>query len=373
MEFTGVVKESAPAYIAGRADNTIRNRLLLMLLARYGRIKLNASSHKQYWDVKRGQHLITSYGDDGTIDFTRSDLYEQLFNDWRAYKGGDRLTEMNRLMLGGMTGIIDRYENTLDDMLDSLQDNFCGELIKVDGNLPANVNRVHGLETIFSYDNGAGNVVAADRVCKPNDTYGGQSTAVGVHNTTPWTSVLTTKPSAAIGTDWPSGSGPSDYDWNAPKIVRWNADSWGTGSTAWEDNCERVIDQTIIWMTQTGGRKGRPTLFLLDGDLYWGYEQKVREKYRIYVPHKEANDLGFPDVLNQSGVAIQYDFDVPAQTGYGLNIYQMCLESLDTQLFSSRGPQYDIRSDSYLFLVGFFGNVRYNAKHFSKILNAPTT
>ena len=64
---------------------------------------------------------------------------------------------------------------------------------------------------------------------------------------------------------------------------------------------------------------------------------------------------------------IQADFDVPASTGYGLNINQMCLESLDNVLFSSRGPEYDINTDGYLWLIGFFGNARYNVKHFSKL------
>ncbi len=64
---------------------------------------------------------------------------------------------------------------------------------------------------------------------------------------------------------------------------------------------------------------------------------------------------------------IDTDFDVPSGVGYGLNVDQMELGSLDSVLFSSRGPEYDIKTDSWLFLVGFFGNVRYNPKHFAKL------
>jgi hypothetical protein len=84
------------------------------------------------------------------------------------------------------------------------------------------------------------------------------------------------------------------------------------------------------------------------------------------VPHKGAQDLGFDDVLNQDGVMIDTDFDVPSGVGYGLNVDQMELGSLDNVLFASRGPEFDIKTDSWLFMVGFFGNARYNPKYFSK-------
>ncbi len=360
-EFAAVLKEAAPAYLKGRADNTIRNRLLLTLLAQKGRIKYNASSHKLYWDVKAGQRVIEAYGDDGVINFQRSDLHEQLNIDWRGYKMSDRMTEKQRLMLGDLTAIINRYSGIAEDMMDDLQDGFCGELF-VDGYAAANTNRLHGLESFFD----AATPGAADRVGQPNDNYGGHSTAVGTRGGT-WSSNLSTKPNATIATDWPDGNGTADYDWNTPKVINYTSSNWGTGSTTWADNCERVLGQTTIWTTLTGGKKGRPSLYLLSGDLFYDYQNKMRAKYRISVPHKEADDLGFTDTLNQDGVMIQADFDVPAATGYGLNVNQMCLESLDSVLFSSRGPEYDINTDGYLWLIGFFGNARYNVKHFSKL------
>ena len=360
-EFAAVLKEAAPAYLKGRADNTIRNRLLLMLLAKNGRIKYTASSHKLYWDVKAGQRVIEAYGDDGVINFQRSDLHEQLNIDWRGYKMSDRMTEKQRLMLGDLTAIIDRYSGVAEDMMDDLQDGFCGELF-VDGYLAGNENRLHGLESFF----GEGTTGAADRVGQPSDTYGGHSTAVATRGGT-WSTNISTKPNSTIATDWPDGNGTADYDWNSPKLINYSSTNWGTGSTTWADNCERVLGQTTIWTTLTGGKKGRPTLYMLAGDLFYDYQNKMRAKYRISVPHSEANDLGFSDTLNQDGVMIQADFDVPASTGYGLNINQMCLESLDNVLFSSRGPEYDINTDGYLWLIGFFGNARYNVKHFSKL------
>jgi hypothetical protein len=341
-EFAAVLKEAAPAYLNGR-------------------IKYNASSHKLYWDVKAGQRVIEAYGDDGVINFQRSDLHEQLNIDWRGYKMSDRMTEKQRLMLGDLTAIINRYSGIAEDMMDDLQDGFCGELF-VDGYLAANTNRLHGLESFFATTGDA----AANRIGQPSDTYGGHSTAVATRGGT-WSSNLTTYPNAQLAKDWPDGNGTADYDWNSPKVINYSSTNWGTGSTTWADNCERVLGQTTIWTTLTGGKKGRPTIYLLAGDLFYDYQNKMRAKYRISVPHREANDLGFTETLNQDGVMIQPDFDVPASTGYGLNINQMVLESLDSVLFSSRGPEYDINTDGYLWLIGFFGNARYNVKHFSKL------
>ena len=69
---------------------------------------------------------------------------------------------------------------------------------------------------------------------------------------------------------------------------------------------------------------------------------------------------------------LQTDFDVASNTAYGLNVDQMELASLDNVLFASRGPEYDIKTDSWLFMVGFFGNGRYNPKYFAKISNFAT-
>jgi len=366
-EFAAVLKEAAPSYLKGRADNTIRNRLLLMLLAKNGRIKYNASSHKLYWDVKAGQRVIEAYGDDGVINFQRSDLHEQLNIDWRGYKMSDRMTEKQRLMLGDMTAIINRYSGIAEDMMDDLQDGFCGELF-VDGYSSTNTNRLHGLESFFGFTDGSTD--ADDRIAFPADSYGGHNTNLGTRGGT-WSTNFGAGnyPNDAVATDWPDGNGTADYDWNTPKLINYSASTWGTGSTTWADNCERVLGQTTIWTTLTGGKKGRPTIYLLSGDLFYDYQNKMRAKYRISVPHREANDLGFTETLNQDGVMIQPDFDVPSQTGYGLNINQMVLESLDSVLFSSRGPEYDINTDGYLWLIGFFGNARYNVKHFSKLKN----
>lgn len=359
-EWIGVVNATAPKYLQGAANNTIRNRLLLMLLQRYGRMEFNQNGYVLRWDVQYDEPPAQVYGDAGVFEFARHDVLKTLELSWGGYLANDLMTYKEKAMNDGNVAIVRRYDRMMPQLQDSLQNKFCAELY---GTSSGDPNRIDGLETFFANH---GTTVAADRVATPSGTYGGKSCTLGADTGT-WTSNHTVKPNAALGKDWPSGSGDARYDWNSYKKINWSSTNWGTGSTAWIDNCERVLRQTFLWLTHTGGKEGRPTIALLSQDLFYDYQNKQEAKQRILVPHKEASDLGFPDTLNQEGVMVRHEYDVPANVGYVLNIYQMMLSSLYSQLFWNVGP-YDVPSKlRYELLVGFFGNVRYNVKHQAKL------
>jgi len=365
-EWIGVIHTTAPKYLSGAADNTIRKRLILSLLKQKGRIRFNENSYQCNWDVEFKEQPVEAYGDGGTLNFSRHDLYRQLQIDWRGYKATDLMTEKERLMNDGALAIVRRYDKIMPKLMRSLNNKFCAELF-IDGYASGNENRLHGLNSFT----GTGTTIAADRVAKPSDTYGGKSTEVGNEGGT-WSSDLSTSPNANIATDWPDGKGDAEYDFMSPKLVNWSSDNWGTSSDTWENNCERALRQTTIWLSIGAGAEGKPDMFLMAGNLFYDYLNKQSGKQRIVIPHKGAQDLGFQDVLNQEGVMIQTDFDVATDTAFALNVDQMELASLDNVLFASRGPEYDIKTDSWLFMVGFFGNARYNPKYFAKINNFAT-
>ena len=170
-----------------------------------------------------------------------------------------------------------------------------------------------------------------------------------------------------MAVDWPSGSGSTEFDYLSPVLVNITSESWGTGSTEWEDNCGRILRKTTTWLTKNGGQDGRPTCYMLADDLFNSYQDYQEARFRNIIPHPEGRDLGFPDTLNQDGVMVKYEFDVPAGQGFGINVHQMELASWDSVLFGTRGPFYDIKSDAYLFKAGFFGNCRFNPKYFARL------
>lgn len=366
-EFIGVINATRPKYMKGASDLTIRSRLLLSLLRKKGRIVYSAGGGDECrWQVEFSQPNVETYGDGGTMDFTNHDAFRQLSIDWGGYNATDAISMKQKYMNSGDEALIKLFQTKQNRLQKGINDKFCGELYK---DAASRANAIHGLETFL----GSGTCAAGDRIAQPSDTYGlgALSTALGNQGGT-WSSDLSTQPNSTIAKDWPDGQGDSEYDFMSPKLVNWSSTAWGTGSsTAWEDNCWRVISQTVTWLTTTGGLDGRPDICLLAANLFQGYKNHHEVLRRIEVPFSVADELGFKGTtLMQDGCAIQPDFDCPANTGYMLNLSHMELRSLCPELFWMEGPDKDPRSGySSLWATGFFGNVTYQPKHIAKLKN----
>lgn len=363
-EWIGIINSTRHKYMKGASDLTLRKRLLLAMLKRRGRIVYNASGDECRWQVEFSQPGVSAYGDGGVIDFSNHDAYRQLGVDWRGYVATDTMTKKQQRMNSGDEALVKIFQNKQNNLMKAIRNNFAGELYR-DGSAPGRENNIHGLETFMK----AGACTSGDKVAAPNAEYGvtRMSTKLGAHGGA-WSSNAATAPNASLETDWPDGQGDSEYDFLSPKLVNWSSTAWGTGATTWEANAWRVISQVITWLTLTGGEDGMPTLIPLAGNMFQGYKNAQEVKTRIVVPHKEANDLGFGDVLNQDGVGLYPDFDCPFDTGYALNLNTITIESLFPELFWMEGPDKDPRTLwSYLWGVGFFGNAKYQPKHTAKI------
>jgi hypothetical protein len=307
---------------------------------------------------------VSSYADGGQIDFSNHDAFRQLTVDWRGYVATDTLTKKQNAMNSGQEALINLFQTKTNRLMKSISNNFCGELYK-DGSSTGRENCIHGLETFLTCASSV--YAAANKVSKPDDSYGGLATDLGDGGGS-WSDNLGTNPNATVNTDWPDGNGDSEYDYLSPKVIAWNSTSWGTGSQLWEDNCWRVISQAITWLTSTGGEEGMPDICVLSPDLFQGYKNHEETIRRISVPHKAANDLGFGNVLNQDGVAIQSDFDCPAATGYMLNLDTVSIKSIMPELFWMEGPDKDPRTLwSWLWGVGFYGNATFSPKSIAKL------
>lgn len=366
-EWAGVINATAPNIMKGAEDLTLRKRLLLAMLKKRGRIEFNQEGYDCQWNVEFSQPPVEAYADGGMINFSRHDTLRRLTIDWRGYKAADTMTAKEKEMNKGTVALVKRYDRILPTLIKSMTDKFCSELF-IDGYATGNENRIHGLESFL----GSGTTVATDRLAKPSDTYGGLDTTPGGIGGS-WTSALTTYPNANVATDWPDGNGSSEYDFMSPKLLNWSASNWGTSSQTWASNAIRVLRQAKMWLSVTAGPEDQPDLCLLAPNLYYDWLNAQESKMRSIVPHKESSDLGFSsDTYNQDGMAVTHDFDVAANTGYIMNVDKMTLSSLHSKLFVSQGPTYDIRTDSWLFTVGFFGNCKYFPKYFGKTKNYAT-
>lgn len=360
-EALAITEATAQRYLDGAADNTLRRRLLLRLLQNKGRIKMNASGTSVTWLVKFTEPPVQPHGASGEFSFDEHDLYRQLNVDYRGYISTDKMDEKNRLMNKAPVDLINYYSVKIPNLMQSLEHRFHQELY-IDGYAAGNELRLHGLESFL----GETTPAAGDIIAEPNDTYGGKNTNLADEGGA-WSTDLSTYPNATLATDWPDGKGDASYDYLSPTIVNATSTAWASGTTAWEDLCEIILRRTKTWLTKNAGPDGGPDCYLMGNTKFNGFQQFHSSRFRNIIPHQGAQDLGFGDALSQDGVMVKYEFDVPATTTYVVNADQMELCSLDSKLFRSKGPFFDIKSDANLFSVGFFGNMRFNPKFFGKI------
>lgn len=358
--WVGILVECAPVYMKEISDQTIRNRYLLAKLEKAGRIVLNMHGYELNWNAKYRRHPVIAYGDDNTLDYSRQNLYRQATLDWRGYKTTDKITRMEEKMLGGTSQIVNRGAEMIQEMTKSIRTEL-GKEFYTDGNASGNEKRLCGVGTFTGYTTPA----STDRIAQPDDNYANLDTDVGAEGT--WSSDMTTKPNATLGTDWPYGSGSEEYDYWSPKIVNASASTWGTGATTWAANCEHVLRATQAWLTHGGGQDDKPSIALLNTEWMVDFKNKISARQRVLVEHREAQDLGFSDVLNFDGLAVQAEFDVPSQTAYVFNLEQMALLSLEDELIHAHGPFDDPTHDAVLWNVGIFGQLMFNPKYFAKI------
>ena len=358
--WVGIVMDTAPVYMREVSDQTIRQRFLLAKLQKAGRIVLNMDGFELNWNVRYRRHPVIPYGDDGTLDYSRQNLMKQATLDWRGYKTTDKITYMEQLQTKGSSVIVNRAAEMISNMAESITTEI-GKEIYTDGNATGNQSRLCGTATFT----GAGTVAAGDRVAMTDDSYANIDTDLAGEGT--WSTDMTTKPNSTLATDWPFGSGSEEYDFWSPKLVNASSTNWGTGATTWAANCEVVLRNTNKWLTVGGGDANKPQIALLNSEWMVDFMNKMSSKQRILVQHKEAQDLGFNDVLNFDGMAVQSDFDVPSQAAHVFNIEQMALMSLADELIHSRGPFDDPTKDALLFNVGVFGNLMFNPKYFARI------
>lgn len=362
-EWIGTVMETAPRFMKGAEDMTLRKRLTWAMFKKRGRITRGHTGRDLNWDFLFSEAPVTGYGDGGTLDFDRRDKFRQFALDVRGYYVSDLMTEKEKLMNDGDYAIVKRYDRIMPMLVADMTAKFGTELY-LDGYASGNENRFVGFDSFT----GTGTTVDADLIAQPSDNYGGKGTAVATLGGS-WSADLAVPPNAAIATDWPDGNGTTEYDCTSPKLLNWSASAnWGTASGDWEDNCERVIRQAQHWTTSTTSRG--IDVFTCTPKMFTEYCNHFQADRRILVPHKEANDLGFPDTLNQDGVAVNSEFGVAANSGYGWNIDEVELCIWGSEIFRTKGPTYDQKTAAYLFNIFCFGNFKFSSpKYFAKTKN----
>jgi hypothetical protein len=355
------VETNSPKYLKDVSDATIRKRLSLARLESRGRIQLNASGDTLVWPVQFAEPAVTPYTS-GIVTYTQRHKHKQAGVDTRGYIVTDEMTEKERLENRGDSVIVDRYQKMLPDLVKAMR-NRLGKEFYVDGYASGNEQSWCGLESMM----GQGTTVVADICGDPDDTYAGISTNTAQSGT--WTADLTTKPNAHIAYDWPEGTGDAEFDYWSPKLFNWSSTTW-TGYNTWSTNGEEVISRMHQTLTNTSGFEGPPDSCVMASALMTQLKTKLRADRIIPQPHQEANDLGFPDVINYEGMALWTEYGVTANAVYMYRTEDIDLIVLQDELLKGYGPFFDENTMSYKFNVCNFSNLKFNCpRNFAKASN----
>jgi hypothetical protein len=359
-EFNRVLQTTIRKYVKGAEDNTVRSRKLPSLLKSKGRMTFNHSGTMLDWGVKYKQRQIDGYADGDTLAFARSDNHKRAQVPWRGYTMTDMVTKKERLMNRGREQLIRIFEDMTSEMMKDFGDAFHSQFY-VDGNAAGNNKRLMGFDTFAGFSG----TVAASLVANPSDTYANLSTALGNYGGS-WTGA------------WPTGVGPSEYDFWSPVLVDYTNSGWTASTKTWPNTCVEAMRYGILRAKRNDTLQGMLDTIFLGGEQYRQWLDLLDDKERVNVntgKTKGLMALGWGDVQPFEGAEVTWEFGVPTdaagiEQGYGFNIDEMELCSLQASLFEPEGPFYDEASLSHRFAIHMFGNMKFNPRYFAKWIKA---
>lgn len=316
-------------------DATIQRRLWLSMAQARGNVKTGVDgSFASKTPIDYKAVPVATFSESSKPNYAPRDYIRWTENGWKGFMATDAMAYAEYLKIGkSKEAVLNRYNRIIPKLYRGLMD-FLGLQIYANSNASGHEDDFDGLETAC----GAGTCTAADLIAAPSGTYQGLSTTVAQSGT--WSSDLTTPPNASLATDWPDGSGSPDYPYRSPKLVNYSSNNWGTGLTTWEANCQRAIRRSATWLKSTAGGdgNGRSLLGMFSSELLDGFKNSLTASKMTLSPHKEAEDLGFSDVLNFEGVAAQSEYGCPAGTGYIQDMDDVILEFLTSEMIEQHGP-----------------------------------
>lgn len=359
-DWSRIVNTTIREYVRGEEVNVLRNRKVTAMLKSKGRISFNHAGDGLDWKIRYKRAPLIGYADTDTLTFSRRDRWKTAFLDWRGYAITDSMTKQERLKNKSTEAIVKIYDSLARNLMEDAEDQF-GDEFYIDGYAAGNGRRMHGIESFL----GNSGTVANVPVGNPSKAYATLNTDLGSYGGT-WTG------------NWPIGTGDAHYDFWAPLLVDYTSTNtpsstvvgWSATTKTWPNTCVEAVRFAIIHSRKNKTPKGMLDFIMLNDELYRNFIEQQAAKERIEATRGQKagglQALGFDDTFNFDNVELTYEYGVPSGIGYGWNIDQMQLKSLQGQLFVPEGPDYDVASKSWRFSIDFFGNIEFNPRYFVK-------
>lgn len=344
-------------YIKEQATNILRNRKLTALLDSRGRITMNWSGLAMDWKVEYNRVKLIPFAAGDNTQFDQKDRYKTAVLEWRGYQTSDSIGKHEFLMNRNKEAIIRTFADLGKKLVRDMQDAF-GEEFYNDGSLAQNAKRMHGINSFMQATANPGNGAGT-----PTGSFAGLSCVPGAYGGN-W--------DPGNLPDWPNGRGDVKFDFFAPIIVDYGDTYFpgdqnaGTPTNTWAVNGVEAISFGLVKSQKSKSEKGKLDIIMIDDEMWRQYKTAYRTKERIVIERQANNSplvaLGFTDVINQDGSDITTEYGIDPGSGYGFNVEEMEVRSMQAELFVPEGPEYDISTSSWRVRADMIGNTTWNPK-----------
>lgn len=343
-------------YIRDEENNVMRDHPLLALLQSRGRVEFNVSGSTVERRIQYKQSPLVGYADGDTLSYTRRNRWVVAVLNHRGYYVSDSYGKVEKLANRGQAQVVDLVGGMAERLMDDIKDNFAMQLYG-DGYATGNEKFICGLESAF----GNGGASANGYVAVPDDTYAGLETDLGAKGGGWQTS--------GGNSTWPMGRGGPEYDYWSPLIVDYTDSAWTAATKTWPNTCGEAMRFALQYAQKNASSRGETDLILLDRELMRQFLDNNDAKQTINVNRGQPTaltSLGFTKAINFDGAALMSGFGLPfynsAPIGYGLNVDQMLLWSMQEQLFVSEMYE-DKETKSTNMDVDYLGNLWFNPRY----------
>lgn len=337
-------------------ENMLRNYQMGALLEANGRVTYNHGGNGFDWPVQFKLPTATGNTGEQTRNFVRRNYYKGAALDWRGYEVTDSMSRFEMLANRGEEGIVKIMDRMVKNLETGLKQHF-GRQYYVDGNATGNEQCWHGFESwcgrvsnsTLTFTTGAARTAnQADVVCEPSDTYATLSTILGNYGGEQESSVC-----------WPLGVATTDYDFWSPLLIVFDSSEFGATDDKFDKGDEAIRFGLTHAQRNAGGLDGQISHVILDRELYRAFKKAAAAKEEIQVDNASQGSLrslGFKNSFIFDGVEVTFENGVPNRVGYGFNINQMELASMDSTLLTTE-TEWDMRTQSYNAVVSTLSNL----------------
>lgn len=321
-------------------DACMRNYQMMAIINSRGNVFFGDQGLGINWKVKFRNHKVVGTSGENARSWSQMNPYKTARLEWRGYEVTDTISKQETRTNKGESAIINVYNEFESNLRKSIEQEL-GPQFYNDGYDTTHPDYWHGLLSMYRQagetlhlDSGVMTARARndnDKVINPSGSFGELNCALGAYSGAQHdTSVV-----------WPEGTADAHYDFWSPLMLQWDKSGFA-GSTNGE-KFKNAMRYGITHAQRNVDRNGPITNFWTDRTNYIALKDFYEGKQTLEVTAgTELYNLGFKNVIMFDGVEVSFENAVPTGFGFGLNMANLEIRCLDTQMFTMDGPQYDM-------------------------------